>query len=166
MTLPPPPPPPLPPEQASTVPSGPVPLWAPYYNAPFGVAVRRFFTKYATFSGRASRAEYWWWALVSFVISIVLNTIQSAAGGNRINADGTMQSYTAGAIVIVIITILWGLATIIPSLALVVRRLHDTDHSGWWIFIGLIPLVGAIILLVFFLSPAKPAGARFDQPTS
>ncbi|RFA22528.1 DUF805 domain-containing protein [Subtercola boreus] len=164
MTMP--PPPPLPSNQASTNPGGPVPLWAPYYNAPIGVAVRRFFTKYATFSGRASRAEFWWWYLVSVVISIVLNIIYSAAGGNRMNADGSMQSMSGGAIVVSIVILIVGLALLIPSLALAVRRLHDTDHSGWWIFIGLIPLVGAIILLVFYLTGPKPAGARFDQPTS
>ena len=163
MTMP--PPPPLPPQQASTNPEGPVPLWAPYYNAPFGVAVRRFFQKYATFTGRAGRAEFWWWYLVSVVISVVLNIILTATGSNRLNSDGTMSGYTGAGVVVLIIIVLWALATIIPTLALTVRRLHDTDHAGWWIFIGLIPIVGAIILLVFYLTSPKPAGARFDQPT-
>lgn len=156
-----PPPPPLPPESAAT-PTGPVPLSAPYYNAPFGEAIRRFFKKYATFSGRAGRAEFWWWFLASAIVSIVLNILQGLAGGNQMNSDGTSRGLTAGATIVLIITIIWGLATLIPNLALIVRRLHDTDHSGWWIFIGLIPLVGGIILLVFYLTAPKPAGARFD----
>ncbi|MEF2978316.1 DUF805 domain-containing protein [Subtercola sp. YIM 133946] len=163
MTMP--PPPPLPPQQAGAVPGGPVPLWAPYYNAPFGVAVRRFFTKYAAFSGRAGRAEYWWWALVSVIVSIILNILTNATGGNRFDSHG-MMTYGGGSIVISIIALVWSLAIIIPSLALLSRRLHDTNHSAGWIFILLIPLVGAIIILVFVLSSPNPAGARFDRPTS
>ncbi|UFS61265.1 DUF805 domain-containing protein [Subtercola endophyticus] len=157
-----PPPPPLPPQQASNVPSGPVPLWAPYYNAPFGVAVRRFFTKYATFSGRASRAEYWWWFLVSAVIGVIFSIILQATGGNNMNGNGM----TAGGTVVYIIYLVWALVILIPGLALLSRRLHDANHSFWWIFIALIPLVGGIILLVFVLTGPKPEGARFDRPTS
>ncbi|GGF32965.1 DUF805 domain-containing protein [Subtercola lobariae] len=157
-----PPPPPLPPQQASSVPSGPPPLWAPYYDAPFGVAVTRFFTKYATFSGRAGRAEYWWWALVSIVISAVFNILSSSTGGYGMNG----HTMTGGAIVVSIIAGLWSLATIIPSLALLSRRLHDANHSFWWVFIILIPIVGWIVLLVFVLTSPNPAGARFDRPVN
>lgn len=157
-----PPPPPLPPQQASNVPSGPVPLWAPYYNAPFGVAVKRFFTKYATFSGRAGRAEYWWWALVSVVINEIFNILVTVTGGSGMNGN----SMTAGSTVFTIIWGVWGLVILIPSLALLSRRLHDANHSFWWIFIGLVPLVGWIVLLVFVLTAPKPEGARFDRPTN
>ena len=163
MTMP--PPPPLPPQQPSAVPSGPVPLWAPYYNAPFGVAVRRFFSKYATFSGRASRAEYWWWLLVSVIVSTVLNIIANVAGGSSMNANGAM-TMSGGYIVVGIISLIWSLAILIPSLALLSRRLHDTNHSAGWIFILLIPLIGWIIVLIFVLTGPNPAGARFDRPTS
>ncbi|WP_253259909.1 DUF805 domain-containing protein [Subtercola boreus] len=142
---------------------GPVPLWAPYYGAPFGVAVRRVFQKYATFSGRAGRAEFWWWYLVTVLVTVVLNIITAATGSNQMRADGSMTGYTGAGIVVAIITVIWGLATIIPTLAVSVRRLHDTNHAGWWVLIGLIPIVGAIILLVFYLTAAKPEGARFDQ---
>ena len=77
-----------------------------------------------------------------------------------------MTGYTGAGIFVAIITLIWALATIIPTLAVAVRRLHDTNHAGWWIFIGLIPIVGTIILLVFYLTGPKPEGARFDQPAS
>lgn len=157
---------PPPPLQASTVPAGPVPLQAPYYSAPFGIAVRRFFTKYATFSGRASRAEYWWWALVAIVISIALNSLQLIADGIRTNADGTIAPPTGGTVFFSVLPYVWALATLIPNLALTVRRLHDAGHSGEWILIGLVPLAGPIVLLVSLCTGPSAASARFDQPTS
>lgn len=153
-----------PPQQQSW--QGEPPLWAPYYGAPFPAAVKRFFKKYATFSGRASRSEYWWWTLVAVAVSIVLNIIISAGapattasslGGGPANGPGATFGY--------ILLAIWGLATIVPSLALTVRRLHDSNKSGWMILLGLIPFAGAIILLVFALLGPNPAGQRFDEPS-
>lgn len=141
---------------------GEPPLGQPYYGAPIGAAARRFFKKYATFSGRASRSEYWWWTLIAILVSIVLNILSAAMGGNQFDASGSM-SMSAGASVINVITGIWVLATLIPSLALVWRRLHDTNRSGAWYLLILIPLVGAIILLVWFIGESKPEGARFDR---
>ncbi|WP_367379389.1 DUF805 domain-containing protein [Subtercola boreus] len=106
------------------------PLWAPFYGAPFGAAVKRFFTKYATFSGRAGRAEYWWVALFTGVVSLVLQIILAATGGLSTNMNGTANTPTGAAIFLTVIYAIWGLAILIPSLALVVRRLHDTDKAG------------------------------------
>ncbi|WAH96349.1 DUF805 domain-containing protein [Arthrobacter sp. MMS18-M83] len=153
-------------QQQQTVPAGSaVPLWAPYYGAPIGEAARRFFKKYATFTGRASRSEYWWWTLIAAVVSIVLNIIMSVAGsaGATVTDSGTMVP-GPGAIVGVILLVIWGLAVIVPSLALVVRRLHDANFSGWMILIGLVPFLGGLALLIFMLLPAKPEGQRFDVP--
>jgi uncharacterized membrane protein YhaH (DUF805 family) len=146
--------------------AGEPPLWAPYYGAPFPAAVKRFFKKYAIFSGRASRSEYWWWVLVSIAISIVINIITAAAG-----AAGSTTAYGStapgpGAAIGLILAVIWGLAVIVPSLALSVRRLHDVNQSGWLILIGLVPFLGAIALLVLMLLPSNPAGQRFDQPGS
>ena len=141
--------------------AGEPPLWAPFYGAPFPVAVRRFFKKYATFSGRASRSEYWWWTLVSIAVSIILNIIISA--GSTTTAYGSTAG--PGTVIGGILAVIWGLATIVPSLALSVRRLHDSNKSGWMLLLGLIPFAGAIILLVFMLLGPDPAGQRFDQPT-
>lgn len=153
-------------QQQQTVPAGSaVPLWFPYYGAPIGEAVRRFFKKYATFTGRASRSEYWWWTLVSVVVSVVLNIIMSvggSAGATVTDSGATVPG--PGAIVGVILLVIWGLAVIVPSLALVVRRLHDANFSGWMILIGLVPFLGGLALLIFMLLPQKPEGQRFDVP--
>ena len=143
---------------------GEPPLWAPYYGAPFPAAVRRFFKKYATFSGRASRSEYWWWVLVSFIVSAVLNVIMLVGGaaGAEVGADGTSVP-GPGMVIGLILAAIWFIAVIVPSLALSVRRLHDANFSGWMLLLGFVPFVGGIILLVFMVMEAKPAGQRFDQ---
>lgn len=93
--------------------------------------------KYATFSGRAQRAEYWYYTLFYILIYLGLSAIDSLTG-----------TYDAGAGMGLLSGIM-GLALIIPTLAVSIRRLHDTGRSGWWLLIGLIPLVGAIVFLVF-----------------
>jgi len=139
-----------------------VPLDQPYYGAPLGAAVQRFFKKYATFRGRASRSEYWWWFLVNVVVLAVLGTLALATGGPTVDEYGASTAPSGAGLVFYLLYVAWGLATIVPGFALVVRRLHDTNKSGFWIFIGLVPVVGPIILLVFVLLPADPQGARFD----
>jgi uncharacterized membrane protein YhaH (DUF805 family) len=148
-------------QQAYAAAVGEPPLWAPFYGAPLPVAVRRFFQKYATFSGRASRSEYWWLTLVSIGVSIILNIITSV--GSTTTAYASTPG--PGAVIGGILAVIWGLATIVPSLALSVRRLHDSNKSGWMLLLGLIPFAGVIILLVFMLLGPEPAGQRFDQPT-
>ncbi len=86
--------------------------------------------KYAVFSGRARRKEYWMYLLISFVISLSLGFVDKLLG-------------TA------FFSIAYGLAVFIPGFAVTVRRLHDTGRSGWWILIGFIPFIGLIVLLVF-----------------
>ncbi len=152
-------------QQHQVLPSGSVPLWAPYYGASIGEAAQRFFKKYATFTGRASRSEYWWWTLISGVVSIVLNIIMSVAGAAGATADTLGNTVPGpGAVIGVILLVIWGLAVIVPSLALVVRRLHDVNFSAWMILIGLVPFIGGLALLVFMVLPSKPEGQRFDVP--
>ncbi|MBW5481463.1 DUF805 domain-containing protein [Streptomyces bambusae] len=86
---------------------------------------------YAVFSGRARRQEYWLFTLFNIIITAVLGTLDAVLG-------------TSG-----LLTGLYVLAILVPALAVSVRRLHDTDRSAWWLLIGLIPLVGAIVLIVF-----------------
>lgn len=148
-----------------TAPTGEVPLWAPLYGASIGQAVQRFFKKYADFSGRASRSEYWWWYLVSVLVVIVLEVLSLALGGAgaTLNDDGTTSPgplFWLPALLIIV----WGLGTIVPHLALIWRRLHDADLAGPFFFLGLIPIVGSIIVLVLTILPSKPEGARFDRP--
>jgi uncharacterized membrane protein YhaH (DUF805 family) len=146
----------------TTARGGEPPLDQPYYGAPIGAAAKRFFKKYATFSGRASRSEYWWWTLFNVIISVVLNILSLALGGMGVGQFGT-ESLPAGAAAINVVGGLWAIATFIPTLALAWRRLHDTSRSGAWYLLILIPLVGTIILIVWFAGPSKPEGQRFDR---
>jgi uncharacterized membrane protein YhaH (DUF805 family) len=143
----------------TAVPAEQVPLSAPLPGATIGQAVTRFFKKYATFSGRASRSEYWWWVLVNFIVTGVLTGL--AYTGTSFTEEGMVTGPLYW--VFIVLSSAWGLAVIIPTLALIWRRLHDTNRPGGWFFLVFIPLVGGIILLVFVLLPSDPAGARFDS---
>jgi uncharacterized membrane protein YhaH (DUF805 family) len=104
--------------------------------------------KYATFKGRARRKEYWMFVLFNLLFSIVLALIEALIGG-VIKSD------------VSVLTTLYSLAVLIPSLAVSVRRLHDTNHSGFWLFIGLIPLIGAIWLLVYMATNSQPGENKY-----
>ena len=93
--------------------------------------------KYAVFSGRARRAEYWYFLLFNLIVVIVLSIIDAAAGTNPL------------------LTGIYTLAVLLPSIGVAIRRLHDTGRSGWWILIALIPLIGAIVLLVFYVQDSE-----------
>jgi uncharacterized membrane protein YhaH (DUF805 family) len=153
-----------PPPSSVLVPSEP-PLWAPLYGASIGAAFARFWKKYATFSGRASRSEFWWWQLIWMIITIVFEIILVSVA-----ARATVSSNTGAAVpgpaYFAVAAVLWviSLGVLVPTLAVTWRRLHDTNRSGGNYFLGLIPLVGGIILLVFLAGSSNPAGARFDQP--
>lgn len=91
---------------------------------------------YATFDGRATRSEYWYFVLFNTIISIALSIIDEIATGG-------------------ILGIIYCLAVLIPFIAVATRRLHDINKSGWWQLIVLIPLIGVIVLLVFFCTDSK-----------
>lgn len=137
-----------------------VPLSQPLYGASFGQAVSRFFTKYATFSGRASRSEFWWVTLAFFILYGILGGILGATGS--IHPDGTFHVEGLG-LVVAIIWVLISLAVIIPNIALTVRRLHDGNFSGWLYLLHLIPSLGSLIVFILTLLPSKPEGVRFDK---
>lgn len=103
----------------------------------FADSVRTCLSKYVTFSGRARRSEYWWFTLFAIILYVVAAIIDAAIGNS-------------------IVVILVALALLLPSLAVTVRRLHDTGRSGWWILIALVPFVGGIILLVFECLDSQP----------
>jgi len=110
----------------------------------FADAVRAFFSNYTNFSGRSSRSEYWWPQLAMLLAYIPIIII------------GSFLGETAASILL----ILFALVIIIPSIALAVRRLHDTDKSGWFLLISLIPLV-SLILLVFYCTKGTAGPNRF-----
>ena len=105
-------------------------------------AISSGFSNYANFSDRASRSEYWFWVLFVLIADVVAIAIDAAIGKQ-------------------IITSLFGLAVLLPGLGVTVRRLHDLDRTGWSIFLGLIPLVGAIILIIWFCSKGTDGPNRF-----
>ncbi len=106
---------------------------------------------YAVFGGRARRKEYWYFVLFNIIIAAVLSAIDGATGTFSPEAGFGLL----GGIYI--------LAVFIPGIAVSVRRLHDTNRSGWWLLFGLIPLIGDIVLLVFMLQNSKPGENRFGS---
>ncbi len=105
--------------------------------------------KYATFGGRARRKEYWYFVLFNMLITIILTIIDGVTGS---------LSAEAG---IGLLSGIYTLAVIIPSIAVGIRRLHDTNRSGWWLLILLIPIIGPIVLIVFLVSDSKPEENKY-----
>jgi uncharacterized membrane protein YhaH (DUF805 family) len=162
-------------------PSAPVRLDQPYYGASLGVAIARFFKKYVTFSGRASRSEFWWWFLVNQIISTVIaipallwymgavvammNSIDLENNTNPFGYGYTDPYYyvpdpTGPVLLSAGLVMVWTLGTFIPSLALYWRRLHDAGYSGAFYLLSLAGL--GIVPLIMCILPSKPEGARFD----
>lgn len=139
---------------------GPPPLELPYYGIGLVDAVKRGFKKYATFTGRASRSEYWWWALFTFVTYTVLGLLSYAVGMATSRDGGRTPGLLSVPLLILFAVFFFGI--IVPTLALTVRRLHDAGYSGLFALLLLIPYLGSLIIMIFALLPSSPAGARFD----
>jgi uncharacterized membrane protein YhaH (DUF805 family) len=107
----------------------------------FSDAIKTCFAKYADFNGRAKRSEFWWFVLFLFLVSFFLELLLGRTGS--------------------LISGVFSLATLIPSLAVGARRLHDTNRTGWWQLIGIIPIVGWIILIVFMASEGDVADNEY-----
>ena len=106
----------------------------------FGESISTCFSKYAAFDGRASRSEYWWWFLFTFLVSL---------------ATGMVSEMLSG---------LFSLGVLLPSLAVGARRLHDTDRSGWFLLLWFVPLIGWIILIVWAIQEGKEPN-RYSSAT-
>lgn len=154
--------------------TGEPPIGAPWYGIPFPKAFSRFWNKYATFTGRASQSEYWWWALWAFLITLVVSVIGSviavATGDytatSAASSTGAHASFNTSSPLATGLLGLWYLAALVPSIAIQVRRLHDGNFRGWWVLLNLIPFLGQIVVLVFTILPSNPDGRRFDKPTA
>ena len=107
--------------------------------------------KYAVFSGRARRAEYWQFTVVYYIIAVVLSLPLILVAG-----EGVQKVLSPLAFV-------YNLAMILPSLAVTVRRLHDTNHSGWWMLISLVPIIGGIIFLVWMVTDSDPYENQYGR---
>ena len=123
--------------------------------------------KYADFTGRARRTEFWLFALLVFLIEIVFMALLSAVGGSALMmgdpaaAAAVPMTGAIGAVLFAHLAVM--LALLVPSLAVTFRRLHDTNRRGWWILIGLIPLIGAVVLFIFYLLDGTPGPNRFGE---
>jgi uncharacterized membrane protein YhaH (DUF805 family) len=118
-----------------------------------GDAIRSVLSQYATFSGRAGRAEFWWWVLAAFLGSLVIGALDNALFPPLV---AEVDAFGGGPL-----SAIYGLALLLPNLAVNVRRLHDGDRSGWWLLIVLVPIIGFLVLLWFFVRRGTPGPNRF-----
>jgi uncharacterized membrane protein YhaH (DUF805 family) len=114
----------------------------------FQDAVRICFQKYITISGRARRAEYWWWVLFLILGGIATSILDGFIFGF---SEGSTQLLAA----------LFSLGTLLPTICVAGRRLHDRDMSAWWLLLNIIPLLGSLILLFFYVTRGTPGPNRF-----
>lgn len=118
-------------------------LMEPLYDASLVQAVRRFWLKYAVFSGRPGRAEFWWWTLVSFVVGLLLEAVRFVALG------ASLTTYLASPELSLRWTsvpwLLWFAVTFVPAQALGVRRLHDSGRSGRWQLLAVLVIVASFV---------------------
>lgn len=117
----------------------------------FGESVKTCFQKYVTFKGRARRSEYWWFCLLNCIVSIVTLVLDYQM--DTINIELGLGALSG----------LYTLLVFLPGLAVSVRRLHDTGHSGWLYLLIIIPILGALFLLYFFVSDSAPEENRYGK---
>ncbi|HHQ4673417.1 DUF805 domain-containing protein [Aeromonas veronii] len=104
--------------------------------------------QYAVFSGRAHRTEYWMFVLCNVIVMLLLGMVDKLIGGDN-----------------ELISSIYSLAVLLPSLAVAARRLHDTDRSAWWLLLGLIPIIGTLVLIYFMVCNGQQGPNRFgDDP--
>ncbi|MEI8081674.1 MAG: DUF805 domain-containing protein [Actinomycetes bacterium] len=117
----------------------------------FGTAVSTCFSKYATFSGRARRSEFWYWVLFLFIVLIITNILDSLLGTKITFSTVGGASSTTYYNNVGWITLVAELLLFLPGLAVQVRRLHDTGRSGWWWWLNIICCIGTLILFIMYL---------------
>ena len=120
----------------------------------FTAAIRSFWSRFADFKGRSRRSEYWYVQLFLVVTNLAVAGIDLAL------MDGDVDRFIAnggGGIV----GLIWIFATIVPALAVLIRRIHDAGKTGWWALVGFIPFVGAIVLLVFTVTDSSPGENKY-----
>ena len=122
----------------------------------FGEAVKSFWSNYATFRGRSRRSEYWWIQLFLVLTNLAVAAVDLALMNGDI--DRFIANGGGG-----IVGLIWILVTIVPALAVLVRRLHDTGKSGWWVLIGFVPFVGTIVLFVFSVLDSDTGDNKYGE---
>ena len=122
----------------------------------FGEAVKSFWSRYSLFKGRSRRSEYWWIQLFLVLTNLAVAAIDLALMNGDV--DRFIANGGGG-----VVGLIWILVTIVPALAVLVRRLHDTGKSGWWVLIGFVPLIGGIVLLVFTVLDSDAGENKFGE---
>lgn len=120
----------------------------------FTDAVKACFSNYCNFKGRARRSEYWYFTLLNIIITAVLSLIQT---GLRMNGNSSSPLI----VVCLVLQYVYSFAVLLPGLGVGVRRLHDTGRSGWFYLLMLIPLVGAIVVIIFFAQDSQPGTNKY-----
>ncbi len=105
--------------------------------------------KYTEFSGRSRRKEYWYFVLFNFIVSIVLIGVDSMVG--TLNSEGGYGVFST----------IYSIAVLLPTIGVGIRRLHDIGRTGWWLLIGLLPLIGFIVLIIFFVKDSQPGENQY-----
>ena len=125
----------------------------------FSTAVRSCLQKYVTFSGRASRPEYWWFVLFLILGQLVANILDTMmfGSGRVMHGPGYAEWVSHGGP----LSAIFSLAMLLPGLAVAVRRMHDLGKSGWWLLIAFVPFVGWLVLLYFLVQPSQPMTNQF-----
>jgi uncharacterized membrane protein YhaH (DUF805 family) len=126
----------------------------------FGEAIKRAFAGWSTWEGRATRSEYWWWFLFVQLVTLIPYVGIAATADWTTTGDGTIEG-TGGSVLWWIIFIVIWLAFVLPWIAVSVRRLHDTNRSGWWFWIGLVPCIGGFWYLILMLLPSTPGQNQY-----
>lgn len=107
--------------------------------------------KYMVFTGRSRRTEYWTFTLINIAIAFIISVLGSILG----SIAGILAT------ILGIVSLLFTLAMLLPGIAVGIRRLHDTGRSGWWMLIGLVPLVGVLILIYFLVLDSQPGSNQY-----
>jgi uncharacterized membrane protein YhaH (DUF805 family) len=128
----------------------------------FGESVRVCFARYAVFSGRARRSEFWWFMLFNALVTLAASIIDSAIGPTKQVTFGVSWAFHPGEQPL---QTLVNLALLLPNLAVGARRLHDINRTGWWQLLLLVPCVGFIVLLVFWCTAGDRQPNRYGPPT-
>lgn len=122
------------------------------------IAFRHALSHYATFSGRAARPAFWWYVLAYLIVMLIVGLLEQflilPMFGIGMGAEDAGQPLSA----------LVSLALLLPSLAVAARRLHDTGRSGWWLLLGLIPVIGFLVLVWFYIQPGEPGENAYGPP--
>lgn len=157
---------------AAYVPAAPA---APAYSGPmtgapqvsFIEAIKLGFRKYTAFAGRATRAEFWWWYLFTMIVFVPVYFVALIVAAASTPSSSSSSSSGGSGIALVLFLLLFvvGLALLLPTISVIVRRLHDTDKSGWWYWISAVPFVGGLILLVLLVMESTPGPNRYGPPS-